>query len=84
MSILYNAFQTSRGKLMPRCFTRSVPQNTHPNSCPSCLTSTNRFGTPSRGNCFLGGDFRTNENAGMASIHTAWLNNHNFIVDQLR
>lgn len=34
--------------------------------------------------CFLGGDTRLNEQAGLLSMHTIWVREHNRLVDELR
>ena len=33
--------------------------------------------------CFLAGDARTNENIGLASMHTLWARQHNLVADEL-
>ncbi|XP_059081163.1 uncharacterized protein LOC131878995 isoform X1 [Tigriopus californicus] len=75
--------RTSGNNYMPLCFTTVPPPGTPVNSCPACLQSARRNGLVSRGNCFIGGDFRTNENLGLAAIQTIFVRFHNFVANKL-
>lgn len=69
---------------MPRCPVNTRPAGSPPISCAACVVSANRNPSFVRSHCFIGGDFRTDENIALASHQTVWVREHNRIVDILR
>ena len=49
------------------------PRNAPPISCSTCLLSGSRTPNTQRNACFIGGDFRTDENVALAAHQTLWV-----------
>lgn len=70
--------------LMPACPTLTRPVGAAPISCSTCFLSAARSGIAvPRSLCFIGGDFRTDENIALAAHQTLWVREHNRLVDIL-